>query len=555
MKTTLSLIVLSGLAFLTSSAAQAPFTRITGGPQDTPAFSLGCSLVDYDDDGDPDIFVAMYPNNCLYRNDGGFQFSAVTSGPIVTDQNDTVGGAWADFDNDGDLDMFVANWSSPAADVFYRNDGGGQFARVGNGPWVEDKVMGAGASWADFDNDGLVDIYVGTVDGYSRLWRNNGLGGVSSATGAVTSVSYGHTGSAWADFDNDGDQDLFVACTLHNAGQKDLFFENQGDGTFDRIMTGPQVSVTRRTAPAAWGDFDNDGDFDLFVGAGCAQAPVPASDLPDLLYRNNGDRTFTRILEGPVVNDTALSFGAAWGDYDNDGCLDLIVANQSDANLLYHNERDGTFSRVLEGELVTDLAHSQRCAWADFDNDGFLDLFVTACNGYANIPEPDLLYRNQGNSNKWLILRLVGTVSNRAAIGTKIRALSTVSGNPVWQLRQVSGGESWAQSDLRVHFGLGDATNVTTLRIEWPSGRMQELSNIAANQILTITEPARLVPLGSREFKICCWQGMSFEIQKSHDLQTWDSLGMVTNLTGTLVYQDTQSPPETACCFYRTVSR
>jgi hypothetical protein len=102
---------------------------------------------------------------------------------------------------------------------------------------------------------------------------------------------------------------------------------------------------------------------------------------------------------------------------------------------------------------------------------------------------------------------------------------------------------------------LGDATNVTTLRIEWPSGIVQELANIAANQILTITEPAPLVPLGFREFQIRCWKGMRFEVEKSHNLQTWDSLGTVSNLTGTLVFQDTQSPPETVCCFYRAVAR
>ena len=122
-------------------------------------------------------------------------------------------------------------------------------------------------------------------------------------------------------------------------------------------------------------------------------------------------------------------------------------------------------------------------------------------------------------------------------------------------MRQVSGGEGLSQGDLRVHFGLGDSTNVTTLRVEWPSGIVREFTNVAANQILTIAEPARLVPLGPREFQIRCWKGMQFEVEKSHNLQTWDSLGTVTNVTGTLTFKDTQGDPGTACCFYRVLSR
>jgi hypothetical protein len=147
----------------------------------------------------------------------------------------------------------------------------------------------------------------------------------------------------------------------------------------------------------------------------------------------------------------------------------------------------------------------------------------------------------------------VGTVSNRSAIGAKVRAQATIWGQNAQQMREVSGTPY--TGDLRAHFGLGDATNVTTLRIEWPSGIVQELANVAANQILTITEPAQLVPLGPREFQIRCWKGMRFEVEKSHNLQTWDSLGMVTNVSGTLTFQDTQGDPQTAACFYRVVSR
>ena len=213
------------------------------------------------------------------------------------------------------------------------------------------------------------------------------------------------------------------------------------------------------------------------------------------------------------------------------------------------NNRDGTFVEVTIDPLTTDPASSGASAWADYDIDGFLD--ALACSRALNTPND--LYRNDGSQNRWILLKLAGTVSNRSAIGAKVRAQATIWGQSVQQMREVS-GTPYA-GDLRAHFGLGDATNVTTLRIEWPSGIVQEFANVATSQILTITEPARLVPLGPREFQIRCWKGMQFEVEKSHNLQTWDSLGVVTNETGTLIFQYTQGDPQAACCFYRVASR
>jgi hypothetical protein len=439
----------------------------------------------------------------------------------------------------------VSNYASPAADAFYLNKGGGQFTRITEGAWVNDRSPGNPATWADYDNDGHVDLYVGNINTSAFLWKNDGQGGMTLVTGTVTST-LNSMDCSWADYDNDGDPDLFVSCDA----APNLLFENQGDGTFLRVLTGPPVDVIAHSLAVAWGDYDNDGHFDLFVATGYS------SPEADLLYRNNGDRTFTRILNGSPVDDTVRSWGAAWGDYDNDGYLDLFVANQQGPNLLYHNERIGRFSQVFDGEVVSDAGHHGPGAWADFDNDGSLDLLVCHIDiSGGGLPEPNSLYRNQGNSNAWIMVRLVGTVSNRAAIGAKVRVHATIWGKSVWQLRQISGGEGACQGDLRTHFGLGDATKVDTLRIEWPSGTVQELHNVPVKQILSITEPAKLVPVSSRGFQIRCWKGMQFEVQRTHDLLTWDSLGMVTNLTGTLTFQDTQGGPGTASCFYRVVSR
>lgn len=196
----------------------------------------------------------------------------------------------------------------------------------------------------------------------------------------------------------------------------------------------------------------------------------------DALYVNNGDGTFTPVEGDPAETSGRPHTGAAWGDFDNDGYLDLFVAHypldQGGSDCLFHNQRNGTFTRIYDGEVVKDAGHGRGCGWADFDNDGFLDLFVS--NGPDDAASPgelNFLYRNDakanGKANAWLLVRLVGTVSNRSAIGAKIRARATVWANDMWQLREISEGSGMcSQNDLRAHFGLSDATQVDTLRIE-----------------------------------------------------------------------------------------
>jgi hypothetical protein len=332
--------------------------------------------------------------------------------------------------------------------------------------------------------------------------------------------------------DNDGDLDVL------ETGERTLLFANDRAGGFRQETSGFPI-ISGLSTTASWADYDNDGMLDVFVAM---------YDQTSRLLRNHGNGQWTTIpLGAPLQTSSGM-----WADYDNDGDLDLFITRgqgTTTSNLFFTNNGNGTFTPIAVGELTGDQARSAGCAWADYDNNGFLDLFVTGHSGFL-----ERLYRNNGNGNRWLLVRLVGTVSNRSAIGAKVRVQATIFGHSTWQMRELGGGNRH-QNDLRAHFGLGDASNVTTLRIEWPSGIVQELANVAANQILTITEPAPLLPLGCREFQIRCWKGMRFEVEKSHNLQTWDSLGTVTNLTGTLVFQDTQSPSGTACCFYRAVSR
>ena len=265
------------------------------------------------------------------------------------------------------------------------------------------------------------------------------------------------------------------------------------------------------------------------------------------------DPTFTKITDGAIVTDTGLFGGSSWADYNNDGFPDLLVSNfGGGGNLLYHNNQDGTFSRNNAAPIGIDPEHTIRCAWGDYDNDGSLDLFVA--NGILGPVENNFLYRNNGNNRAWIKIKCVGTGSNQTGFGAKVRVRTTVAGQARWQMRQIDGDDGTSGGSLEAHFGLGDAMTIDTLRIEWPSGIVQELHAVAPKQFLTLTEPSRLQALGAGVLRIRSWKGMAFEVQTSADLKQWSTVTTVTNLTGTLEF----TAPDAAILqrrFYRTVFR
>jgi hypothetical protein len=231
----------------------------------------------------------------------------------------------------------------------------------------------------------------------------------------------------------------------------------------------------------SWGDYDNDGDFDLFVTRTVFGSPATSYNS---LYRNNGDGTFTTVTGDTVVTDGAYSYGSCWGDHDNDGDLDLFVAN-SGINFLYENI-GGSFVRAEAGAITTDANDSHGAAWGDYDRDGDLDLFVTNSGGSG---EDNTLYRNNGNANSWISIKCIGILSNRSAIGARVSVKATIDGSPVWQVREVSSQTGYCgQNTLDAHFGLGDAAVIDSLRVEWPSGMVDEAADIGINRFVDLTE-------------------------------------------------------------------
>jgi hypothetical protein len=544
----------------TTFAQSVTFTKIdTGSIATDRGSSASPAWGDYNNDGFEDLFVANTvanfnaQNDYLYRNNGDGTFTRIFTGPLANDSKISASAVWGDYDNDGYLDLFVTvfDYPSPQPNLLYHNESNGTFTKVIAGSIVTDRYAGAfSGAWGDYDNDGDIDLFVARIGDALKdaLYRNGGTGGFNRIlTGPVVNDSGESFGCTWGDYNNDGKLDLFVPNTVGN----NFLYRNDGNGAFTKITTGAIVNDGGDSRSCAWGDYDNDGFLDLFVGNGKDQAAQV-----NFLYRNTGTGAFARVTTGAIATDTGHFQGCAWGDYDNDGFLDLFVCQYfGENNALYHNDGDGTFSKITTGSIVNDGGDSVGCAWGDYDNDGFLDLFVA--NAVDSNAQPNFLYHNDGNSNQWLKIKCVGGLSNRAAIGAKVR-VQTQNGAAAssWQMREISGGHGYGQNSLIAHFGLGNATNAQTVRIEWPSGIVQTLSNVAAKQLLTVTEPpllqARLTN-GNFELLLTDRIGSYSRIEVSSDLTGWTSLGTVTNVTRTMLVPDLAAANQQQR-FYRAVS-
>ncbi len=460
----------------------AVFTQISGVGMDHTYDNWAAAWGDYNNDGYVDLFVTTRDENQpnqLYKNNGDGTFSLVTSGNIATDVASSLAAAWGDYDNDGDLDLFVAN-NIGYGNFLYRNNGDGTFTSIQNDPAVNDKDYAHGAAWADYDNDGDLDLFVAEYfpTKFNHLYRNNGDGTFTAVTdNAIILEASFSTAGAWGDYNNDGLIDLFV-CNTND--QDNSLYKNIGGGRFLKINAGDIVNDGGNSVGASWGDYDNDGDLDLFV--------ANSGDQDNFLYRNNGDGTFTKVTSGDIVNDGGHSHGSAWADYDNDGDLDLYVANNGGYNnFLYANNGDGTFTRVY-GPLTDQGGESMGVAWVDYDNDLDYDLFVANRADEANF----LFANSRGQCYSKACIVLDGNISNNNGIGAIIKVKANIYGTDTWQMRQVSsqtGGGIGGQSDMKTLIGLGDATIIDSLVVIWPSGYTQVLTNMAVDECQTITEP------------------------------------------------------------------
>jgi hypothetical protein len=455
------------LAAITAMYQAYFWTDATTAPLDD-AGGYGCAWGDYDNDGDLDLYVSSYDyGNFLHRNDGGGSFTRIYNTPPY-EIRDGTGVAWGDYDNDGDLDLYLAQ-ANGQPNQLYRNDGGDVFTDVTNGLPLGDVGDTYGAAWGDYDEDGDIDLYIANYSSANKLLRNDGASGFTDATGGTPLGDAGYgVGVAWGDYDNDGDLDLYLS---NGSSTANKLFRNDGGGSFTDV-TAPPLNDAGTGMGVAWGDYDNDGDLDLYL---------VNFNGTNRLFRNNGG-SFTDVAVSPL-NDAGYGYGCAWGDYDNDGDLDLYLANGGGTgeNRLFRNDGGGTFVDAASG-LVKNTGPSTGVAWGDYDGDGDIDLYVT-----NNHPHNNKLFRNEiGTANHWLHINLVGTTCNVSAIGARVRVVA----GGVSQIREISGGSGLcSQNSLTAEFGLGFNLLVDTIEVKWPSAKSTDIyTNVAVDQMLTLYE-------------------------------------------------------------------
>lgn len=493
---TRSVLAFAALSLVTTSSRGQTFTKITDPANpivtDRSVEYSGAAWVDVDGDRDLDLFVN---NSFLYRNEGGGSFTrlstAIGSGVLPATGNGTT---WADYDNDGDLDVYLVSRSSylyrnDGTGTFTRENAGVIGEGAANRGW-------AGA-WGDFDLDGNVDLAITHAAGFvppttmpttNHLLRNEGPPGYAFARITSTPITSGlssFTVGSWSDHDGDGDPDYFIgAGPADGTLQPDFLYRNllaeTGSASFERITEPPLGTDLQDGQLWNWIDHDNDGDLDAYL----TNWGGAIGGMANRLYRNDGG-TFTAVTSSPLSTDVGISLSSSWQDFDNDGDLDCFVANDNNTRSAYYrNEGDGTFTRVMNA--LAEVGTHRGASAGDYDQDGDVDLYVDGPAGGRS------LFRNDSApGNHWLSVRLVGTVSNRSGIGAKVRARATINSRPTVQLREVSAQNTFnGHDDLNPHFGLGDAAVVDEIEVEWPSGIVQRVLGVSADRALEIVEAA-----------------------------------------------------------------
>jgi hypothetical protein len=446
----------------------------------TATNSWTSAWVDYDNDGWEDIYVCDKTEtsiNKLYKNNSNSNFTFTSSSALSSVASKAVNSAWADYNRDGLKDVYISNATGDPG-FLYKNVGGGNFQLMNNVGLDADAQYAHGAAWCDFDLDGYADLIVTNFfeTRFHQLYRNNGNGSFTKIeNSAISQEANRSMAPILCDYDKDGYTDVFIP---NGNNKPNSLFRNLGNFQFSKVTTGTIATDAFNSVGATWGDYDSDGWPDLFV--------CNASGQNNNLYKNNGNGSFSSVTGTVLVEDGGHSHGANWIDIDNDADLDLFVTNDQGPNFLYINEGSGSFTRVMDEAIATDLGSECGQAWADHNKDGWLDLMMSTHSG-----QTDLLYCGKNNGKHWINIKLVGVISNPEALGARISILS----GGIWQYRQnlpISGFGS--QNSFRQHFGLNAATSIDQIKVEWPSGYVQTVSNITADQFITLTEePSNLI--------------------------------------------------------------
>ena len=492
------------------------------------AMSAGLALFDYDNDGDVDIYLLNgtalcdsdlpAPTNALYRNDGNWRFTDVTKQAKIGGRGYSLGVAIGDYDNDGNPDVYVNNFGE---NVLYRNRGDGTFEDVTKSAGVANgNRVGAGVSFLDIDADGDLDLYAANYIEFSRnkhvprtqrgvpiygspidytfdadtLFRNNGDGtftDISEQSGISVKASPS-MGMVCADYDSDGDTDIFIA----NDGQANFLFQNNGAGKFREVgLIGGFAYDMNGKVHASMGvdcaDFDNDGHLDFHVTSFQGELASLYRNVSGLLLEDATNR-----LQAGLGTRLPVTWGNGFADFDNDGDRDIFIAcgHLNDKLDLYDKtstyltpnvvleQRNGRFLDVSKhaGNGLAVRSSSRGAAFDDLDNDGDIDVVI------LNSRQAPTLLRNDSTTKKhWIQVQLIGTKANRDAVGSRV-TVSAANGNQTAEVHSGRGYQSHFGS--RLHFGLGNHQRADQIRIQWLGGDVDVLNNVHSGQIITIRE-------------------------------------------------------------------
>ena len=520
-----------------------PASRASLLPED---MGPGLAWGDYDDDGDWDLFLVNFRGSILetggpdglggqgrsslYRNDGSGRFTEVSREAGVDRASFGLAAAWGDYDNDSDLDLYLTNYGP---NILYRNNGDGTFTDVTEEAGVGDDRFSTGCAWGDYDRDGLIDLYVSTYVRFvyhdadrarstrqygseipytinpsayppdtNRLFRNNGDGtftdvaedaGVSNPTGRSL-------GATWFDFEGDGLIDLYVANDVSANG----VFRNMGDGTFADIGASSLAADYRGAMGLAVGDYDHDGDLDLFVTHWIAQENAFFENMVSAGWTDDDGRLRLFFMDSADVfglgqiSLKTVGWATGFADFDNDGYLDLWVVNGSTLEVpddhrrlkpqrlhIFQQQAPDGFFEIGEqaGPTLSEPIVGRGGAYADYDGDGKLDLAVAVHGGRT------LLMRNTAAAgHHWVMVRLRQTGGNTRALGARV---AVRTGDSVQTAQIGADGSYLSQNQTDLHFGLGGAGMIDELTIHWPDGSLETYADITPNRTITFTHAAR----------------------------------------------------------------
>jgi hypothetical protein len=485
----------------------------------------GSIIDDFDNDGLNDILISSV-DACeslhYFHNDGDGRFSDRTEKAGLAGQIGGINCVQTNYNNDGFLDVFVmrGGWEFAMRNSLLRNNGDGTFSDVtAAAGLLSGDHRTHSAAWADFDNDGWLDLFVGHEETPSQLFRNRGDGGFEdvSKRAGVNRTAF-TKGVVWGDYDNDDFPDLYVS----NYGGENFLYHNQKDGTFEELGARLGVSKPLMSFPTWFFDYDNDGRLDLFVASfvpSVAEVARGYLGLPPLaetmrLYRNKGNGEFEDVSRQAGLARVAPVMGANFGDLNNDGFLDFYLGTGAPSyaaltpNLAFLNQNGKSFVDVTASTGTGHLQKGHGVAFSDLDNDGDQDLFANIGGFVPGDKYNKALFANPTENSRWISLKLIGVKSNRAAIGAKIKIMfRDASGKESLRYREVTSGGSFGASSLTQEIGLGSLSKtqlIDAIEIHWPASQLtQRFNNVPANQFLRIKESgAAYEELAPRSFNL-----------------------------------------------------